>query len=125
MAHGKQIFQFRLSLEEVRPPVWRRIQVPADCTLARLHKVIQAVMDWQDYHLHEFTVGGRAYAVPDPEDDHEVIDERTVRLRDLGLSIGDRFEYLYDFGDDWRHVLELERQMPPAAETVYPVCVGG
>ena len=52
----KQIFQFRLSLAEVRPTVWRRVQVPADYTLARLHKVIQAAMGWQDYHLHEFTI---------------------------------------------------------------------
>ncbi len=125
MARAKQIFQFRLCLVEVRPPVWRRIQIPADCTLARLHKVVQALMDWQDYHLHEFTVAGRAYGVPDPEDERQVVDERTVQLRDLGLSIGDRLEYVYDLGDNWEHVLELEEQMPGVAGTIYPVCIGG
>jgi Plasmid pRiA4b ORF-3-like protein len=82
-------------------------------------------MDWQDYHLHEFTVGDRAYGVPDPEEEHQVLDERTVQLQNLGLSIGDRLEYVYDFGDNWQHVLELEDQLQPAAEGVYPVCVGG
>ncbi len=78
MVRVNQIFEFHLSLAEVRPPVWRRIQVPADYTLARLHKVIQIVMDWQDCHLHEFTVDGRSYGAPDPEDDHQVLDERAV-----------------------------------------------
>ena len=73
-----RIFEFRLCLAEVRPPVWRRIQVPADYTLAHLHKVIQIVMDWQDCHLHEFTIDGRSYGAPDPEDDHRVLDERAV-----------------------------------------------
>ena len=63
MVRVNQIFEFHLSLEEVRPPVWRRIQVPADYTLARLHKVIQIVMDWQDCHLDEFTVDGRSCRV--------------------------------------------------------------
>jgi len=72
MVRVNQIFEFHLSLAEVRPPVWRRIQVPADYTLARLYKVIQIVMDWQDCHLHEFTVDGRSYGAPDPEDDHQV-----------------------------------------------------
>jgi hypothetical protein len=124
MVRVNQIFEFHLSLAEVRPPVWRRIQVPADYTLARLHKVIQIVMDWQDCHLYEFTVDGRSYGAPDPEDDHQVLDERAV-LRDLGLSVGDRVEYVYDFGDDSHHVLQLEDQMPPAAGAIYPVCVGG
>jgi hypothetical protein len=54
----KHVYQFRISLPEVEPPVWRRFEVPAEYTLARQHKVIQPVMDWQDYHLDEFTVSG-------------------------------------------------------------------
>ncbi len=75
MARLRQIYQFRLSLDEVRPQVWRRIQVAADYTLARLQKVIQAVMDWQDYSLHEFTVADWTYGPPDPEEEHQVLDE--------------------------------------------------
>ena len=125
MAGFKRVFQFRLSLAEVRPTVWRRIQVPADYTLARLHRVIQAVMDWQDSHLHEFTIGGRPYGDPDLDEANRVLDERTVHLRDLGLASGAHFEYAYDFGDNWQHVLEFEDGVSPAAGAVYPVCVGG
>jgi hypothetical protein len=125
MARIRQIFEFRLSLQHVHPTVWRRIQVPDDCTLARLHKIIQAVMNWQDYHLHEFTVQSQAYGDPEVDEDDRLVDDRTVRLRNLDLAIGDRVEYAYDFGDNWQHVLELEGKMPPAEEAVYPVCVGG
>ena len=120
-----QVLQLRLSIEGIKPEIWRRIQVTSDFTLARLHRVIQAVMDWQDYHLHQFTFAGREYGVPDPEDEHEVIDERTVRLRDLGMSSGDCLEYFYDFGDDWRHVVELEEVLQIGADHLLPHCLGG
>src|SRR6266436_9095184 len=125
MARVKRVFQFRLSLAEVRPTVWRRIQVPDDCTLARLHKIIQAVMGWQDYHLHEFTIDGQAYGDPEVDEEDRLVDDRTVRLRDLDLAIGGRIEYAYDFGDNWQHVLELEDKMPPVAGAIYPLCAGG
>ncbi len=54
-----------------------------------------------------------------------MLDERTVHLRDLGLASGAHFEYAYDFGDNWQHVLEFEDEVSPAAGAVYPVCVGG
>jgi hypothetical protein len=125
MARIRQIFEFRLFLEHVHPTVWRRILVPDDCTLARLHKVIQAVMNWQDYHLHEFMVKGQAYGDPEVDEEARLVDDRTVRLRNLDLAIGDRVEYAYDFGDNWQHVLELEDKMSPSAEAVYPICVCG
>jgi hypothetical protein len=125
MARVKEIYQFRVSLAEVRPPVWRCVQVRTDCTLARLHKIIQAIMDWQDCHLHEFNVGGRNFGVPDLDDEQPVLDERLFRLRDLDISIGDRIEYLYDFGDNWQHLLGLEDRLAVATGVVYPVCIGG
>jgi len=84
-------------------------------------------MDWQDYHLHEFTVTGRAYGVPDPDfdADREVADDRVVRLRDLNLSVGDRIQYAYDFGDDWQHGLELEDVGQSDAANTGPVCLDG
>ena len=125
MTRVREILQFRLSLEEVQPTVWRRVQVADDCSLARLHRIIQAVMGWQDYHLHEFTVSGQAYGDPEVDEEDRLVDDRTVRLRNLALAIGNRIEYAYDFGDNWQHVLELEDKIPPSAETIYPLCVGG
>jgi hypothetical protein len=119
------VLQFGLLLEGSQPLIWRQIQVPADFTLARLHGVIQAVMGWQDYHLHEFTIAGRTYSVPDPESEFEAIDERTVRLRDFNLSPGDRIGYQYDFGDDWQHVLELEEVLASDTDDLRPHCLAG
>ena len=123
----REVLQFRIFLHGVQPLVWRRIRVPSDFTLARLHRVIQAVMDWQDYHLHEFTIAGRVYSVPDPDydGDREVVDDRTVRLRDLSLSAGDHLEYLYDFGDNWQHALELEEVLQGDADDIGPLCLEG
>ena len=127
MSSPRQIFQFRLSLEGIRPEVWRRVAVPSDFTLAQLHRVIQAAMGWQDYHLHEFIVSGRTYGVPDPDYDidRDVIDDRTAHLRDLNLSPGTRVAYLYDFGDNWRHIVELEDVLSVGSEAAIPVCLAG
>lgn len=125
MARVREILQFRLSLEDVRPTVWRRIQVPDDCSLARLHRIIQAVMGWQDYHLHEFTIAGLPYGDLETDEENRVRDERAFRLRDFHFAAGDRIDYEYDFGDSWRHVLKLEEVIAPVADGVYPLCVGG
>src|ERR1700749_2785197 len=125
MTRVKEILQFRLSLVEVSPTVWRRIQVPADCTLTRFHRVIQATMGWQDYHLHEFTIRRQVYGDPEVDEEDRLLDDRDFRLKKLDLAIGERIEYAYDFGDNWQHVLELEDKLPASAGAVYPRCVGG
>ncbi len=48
--------QFKVTLAEVEPPVWRRIEVPADYSFWDLHVAIQDAMGWLDYHLHVFEV---------------------------------------------------------------------
>ncbi len=50
------IYQLRIVLKDVKPPIWRRVHVPGDITLAELHRVIQLAMGWLDYHLHEFVL---------------------------------------------------------------------
>ena len=54
------IYQFKVTLNESHPPIWRRIQVP-DCTLGELHEVLQVVMDWGNSHLHQFIVNRRCF----------------------------------------------------------------
>ncbi len=87
MGKNRTLYQLKVTLQDIQPPVWRRIQVYADITLARLHTVLQIVMGWEDYHLHEFVIGRRLYSVPDADDDlykRKVIDESRVHLQDLG-----------------------------------------
>lgn len=119
------ILQFLVWLEDIEPRVWRRIQVPDSLTLKQLHRVIQIVMGWQDSHLHDFTLCGNRYGEPNTEDEENLIDERTVRLRDLPFSIGAAMSYAYDFGDDWRHQVVLEKTVPADPDAIYPACIAG
>jgi hypothetical protein len=121
----ENILQFRVSLEDIEPRIWRRIQVPDSFTLNQLHRVIQVTMGWEDSHLHDFTLSRHHYSEPSREDEGNVIDERTVRLHDLPLSIGGSMGYAYDFGDNWQHQVVLEKTLAPHAETIHPACIAG
>ena len=102
MAKNRALYQLKVTLRDIQPPVWRRIQVWEDSTLAQLHTILQIVMGWEDYHLHQFVIGRRLYSVPDPDDDmyeRKVIDERRVSLGEVVPRVGTQFAYLYDFGD--------------------------
>lgn len=108
-----QGFRMRVDLVGARPPVWRRLDVPGNLALPRLHTVIQAAMGWTDSHLHRFLTGGdfRApYFITkfDLEDDEDGVLEEDVRLDQLVGAVGDKLWYEYDFGDGWRHVLKVE-----------------
>jgi len=120
-----QIYQLNIRLRDVRPPVWRRVQVPGELTLAELHKVIQTVMGWTNSHLHEFDIDGVRYGVPDPDwDEPETLDESKVKLSQL-VREDSGFRYTYDFGDDWHHDVTVENVHVPEPGTRYPCCVAG
>ena len=125
---NRAIYQLKVTLRGIHPPIWRRIQVWEDTTLAQLHRVLQIVMSWEDYHLHEFVIGRRIYSVPDPDDDfyeRNVIDEKRIRLPEVLTHVGTQFEYLYDFGDSWYHDLLLEAILVPEPALTYPRCLSG
>ena len=125
---NRVLYQLKVTLRDIHPPIWRRIQVWEDTTLAQLHRILQIAMGWEDCHLHEFRIGPRVYGVPDPDDDlyeRPVADERRHRLRELVPEVGTSFEYAYDFGDNWRHELFLEDIVPPQPERQYPRCLAG
>lgn len=118
-------YHLRISLAAIEPPIWRQITVPADITLFGLHQILQVVMGWECYHLHEFQVGEKRYGVPDPSLFGIVKDDRQVRLRRIAKKPGAHFTYLYDFGDGWLHDVVVERIEPMTSETVFPRCHDG
>ena len=120
----RQIFQLKVSLADVTPPVWRRVLVPGGYTLDRLHRVIQHAMGWQDCHLHSFDIDGVQYAQPDPDGELSPCDELDARL-DAVAAKGSRFLYTYDFGDWWEHEVTVEDVLVAEPDERYPVCVDG
>ncbi len=126
-ATAQRIYQLRVQLEYLESAVWRRLWVPDTLTLDRLDGVIQTAMGWRNMHLHAFTIGDIYYAPPDPNglQSVETRDERRWTL-DAALGSGTRqFFYTYDFGDDWRHRIEVEEVMEPNARNRQTLCVAG
>jgi Plasmid pRiA4b ORF-3-like protein len=123
------IYQLKVTLLGTSPPIWRRLQVPADVTLAQLHDVLQTAMGWQDGHMHEFSFGQRRFGRPDPQDRlmglPSVENERTVRLSSLLSRMGSKAVYTYDLGDSWEHSIVLEKRLPGDPNATCPVCTDG
>ena len=100
-----RLYLFHVRLAEIDPPIWRRIAAPWTRTLHDLHGILQAAMGWQDYHLYQFEIGETPYKDPDPEDRDPVgPDPRVFTIDDLALEHGAKFQYTYDFGDDWQRM---------------------
>ena len=94
------VFQLKVTLTDVPPPIWRRIQLRGSTKLPELHAILQQLMGWADYHLHQFTTrGGMQYGVPDPDWPDGPRSERRVRLDQVVSQPKDRLLYEYDFGD--------------------------
>ena len=66
---GAEIARIKVTVKDIRPPIWRRLEVPLDFTFARLSDVILAAFGWTNSHLHEFEVGRRRIGMPDPDED--------------------------------------------------------
>lgn len=121
-------FQLKITLQDVKPAVWRRVETP-DCTLGELHETIQRTMGWRDGHMHEFVVGKTRVISAQFEEFEEASEDRRLEA-DVWLSEVDdaglkKFEYMYDFGDGWRHVIAIEKILPIDAVGDAPICTGG
>lgn len=123
------LFQFKITLLDIKPAIWRRIQV-TDCTLDVYHLYIQAAFGWWNYHLHQFEIDGVRYGPPEPEGMDiglEMADESETALGDLlpKTKRKARWIYEYDFGDGWRHEVVFEGFPPVDPKAKYPQCLEG
>ncbi|KHD74879.1 plasmid pRiA4b ORF-3 family protein [Actinoplanes utahensis] len=117
------IYQIKVSLRGARPPIWRRLQVPADTSLAALHGTIQIAFDWEDSHLHVFETPYGLFGVADPDLGHR--SAASVTLEQVAPSASDKITYIYDFGDDWEHEILVEKVLDREEGAAYPRCTGG
>ncbi|XP_044254808.1 uncharacterized protein y4hQ-like [Tribolium madens] len=127
----KAILQLKITLMGIRPPIWRRIQVCNSDTFEQLHEYIQLFMGWRECHLHEFeTVENIRIVDVNYEnfldfESEQVIKEDKVKLSQFLKTPNDRVKYSYDFGDNWEHLVVLEKILPFKTTVSYPKCVGG
>lgn len=117
------IARLKITLDDVKPAVLRRVEVPFDIRLDRLHLTIQAAMAWTNSHLYEIRAGDVGWSTPYPEQDWagDFLDARKARLGDVLEDIGTKtLKYLYDFGDGWEHTIKIERLLDPEPGVLYP-----
>jgi Plasmid pRiA4b ORF-3-like protein len=119
------VYQLRVVLHAVSPLIWRRLLIRSDTTIAEMHATLQTTLGWSDEHLNRFVIHGREYGVSHLGGIGFRDDPQRVRLVDVGLRVGERFLYEYDFTDGWQHVVRLERIVPLQPQGRYPVCIGG
>lgn len=125
MSEETRTFQFRLSLIDSDPEIWRRVLVPEDYTLGELHYVIQIAMGWNDEHLHGFRLKNQTFGPKGANAFVEDKDEDDVRLNDVFSKRGSKIIYEYDFGDSWEHVVELEKVIDSDSNNPLPICTEG
>ena len=118
-------YQLRIQLRSISPPVWRRIVVAADATIAQLHEIIQLSMGWEDEHLHRFVIRGREYGVPRPGGIGFEPDSHRLALEAFGFRVHERFVYEYDFHCAWLHDVRIEKILTETERQQLPVCIAG
>ena len=130
----KQVYQFRVELKEVEPPIWRQIQVPETYSFWDLHVAIQDAMGWLDYHLHLFELTDPAlgikvsFGIPDDdldELDMEILPGWEYPIAEYFFPDSPVASYTYDFGDDWKHTVTLEGMLSREKGVRYPRCLEG
>lgn len=130
---GPLVHQYRITLLGITPSIWRRIQVPAHYTFWDLHVAIQDAMGWNDSHLHHFEVRPKhshrptCFGIPFEDDEDSQRPEAGWKHCAADFITLERpvCEYLYDFGDSWRHQVELEGILRAVPGIRYPTCIAG
>ncbi|MCH7232597.1 plasmid pRiA4b ORF-3 family protein [Glycomyces sp. L485] len=116
------ILQLRAELDQSEPEIWRRLEVPADSSLADLHGILQAAFGWSGAHSHCFVTPFGEYSATAAL---TCENEADVALGQVLPAAGDDITYLYDFTDNWDHTITVEAVHPRDPEASYPLCTAG
>lgn len=119
-----KIFQLKIALKGIKPPIWRRVLVEDSVSFHKLHEIIQRAMGWENYHLYSFEAGGMEIGNPDEEYDGKIADSRKVRLAQI-MREKTKILYTYDFGDNWEHEISVEKILEKEPSKKYPICIAG
>jgi len=120
----RPVYQLKITLKDIRPPIWRRVLVP-DCPLSELHEVIQVAFGWGNCHLYNFDVADVPYTDAEGMADLDMEDAGLARLSAVVPNEKFKFNYTYDFGDYWQHDILVEEIRPPDVALQLPACIAG
>lgn len=122
------VYQLKITLDEIEPPIWRRILVKADTKLPALHRIIQTIFGWTNSHLHQFSHETKLYTNPslgEAMEDDMSINYTFISIKDLLHIERQAMHYEYDFGDSWMHTIVLEKISPILGNEMLPLCIEG
>jgi hypothetical protein len=115
------IAQLKITMNDIAPEVIRRIEVPLDIRLDRLHMVLQVTIGWTNSHLWELRIRDISWGIPDPDWPGGPLNANKATLLDVIEDTGTKtLHYMYDFGDGWEHTIKIERISPAEPNVVYP-----
>ncbi len=121
---ANRVARLKVTLDDVKPAVQRRVEVPLAIRLDRLHLVLQAAIGWMDSHLYEIRARDVGWGRPDPDFGDGPLDAKKARLVDVLEDVGTKtIKYLYDFGDGWEHTVKVERVIDAVPGLAYPVLI--
>lgn len=123
-----ELYQFKISIKDSKPLIWRRFLVNKDITFRQFHSIIQAVMGWQDYHMYAFAFD--KFHIVRPEMDAYFFGEYSpyaneVNLYEMVNRLRQKFLYIYDFNNDWRHEIVFEKRIAMQDNALFPYCLEG
>jgi hypothetical protein len=129
----EKVYQFKITLKGIKPPIWRRIQVPETYSFWGLHVAVQDVLGWLDYHLHHFEIINprtgtiEEIGIPDEEGwgGIKILPGWNRKISKYFSEHSKKAKYIYDYGDDWEHNIQLEKILPRDPDSKYPICIRG
>jgi hypothetical protein len=121
-----RILQLKISLVGLKPMIWRRLLVEDSISFYKLHNIIQKAMGWENYHLFEFDQGSLSIGIPEGGDySSEIKDSKKIKLSHVFTEEKQILNYIYDFGDSWKHKILVEKILVKDHLQKYPLCIDG
>ena len=130
------VYQLRITLKYISPPIWRLVQVPMEFRLDQMHTLIQLVMGWDDSHLHGFDLASskrgrrpeRQFMPAEVMGElfvDEAEDESKMSIGELCPRVNDKLVYTYDYGDNWIHEIKVQKILSAKPGEHYPLIMKG
>jgi hypothetical protein len=121
----RTFYHLKVHILNISPMIYRRFIVDGNTHIAELHHLIQMMIGWENQHLHVFHIWGVDYGIAYVGGSYYLDDPCEVHIKDLGLRAGDKFSYVYDFGDYWQHEVRVEKVENAMPRYRHPICTAG